>query len=194
MNNKKKLVFALGLVIVFLLIAVIFLELKKDAEPILSQIPVVNNYIPNEKTASSAPRDWAETDSRKEVPVGVKVPAPNDIIPDNLKNEIAVPSAAIPAAPGIEAQNRIFNIRGEGGKFIPSKVIANYNDTVHIEFTAVDRDYDIVFSGYNMSQSAKKGQTKVIEFQAIQDGRFPYYCSSCGGSVTDAQGEIIIVK
>ncbi|MFA6513888.1 MAG: cupredoxin domain-containing protein [Patescibacteria group bacterium] len=196
MNNKKKILFALGIIVVILLIIVIILELKKDAAPQVSQAPIVNNYIPDGKTASSAPRDWEETVARKEVPVGVKVPEPSDIIPDNLKNEIAVPSAAVSAGSSETktAQIRIFKIEGKDGKFIPSKIIANYNDIVNIQFAAIDRDYDIVFAGYNIKQSAKQGQTSFIEFQALLDGRFPYYCVSCGGSETNYQGEIIIVK
>jgi heme/copper-type cytochrome/quinol oxidase subunit 2 len=195
MFTRKKLVFMLGLVIVVLLGVIIFLELQKKLNPPVVITPeVVNPYVPNDGVTSSAPRDWEETAARKEVPAGVQVPEMNEVIPENLKNEIAVPVQVIPVAVNADSQIRLFKVNGVGGKFVPEKIIANFKDTVHIEITAVDQDYNFIIDGYNLEQNVSMGQTKSIEFQASQDGRFPYYCSSCGGSITNPQGEVIIVK
>ena len=45
-----------------------------------------------------------------------------------------------------------------------------------------------------MKQTAKKGETKVLEFQANQDGNFLYYCEVCGGVNGNVKGNIIIAK
>jgi len=105
-----------------------------------------------------------------------------------------LPTVVAPAAPGVESNYRSFDIKAEEGKFIPNKIIANQGDTVHINFTAVDKGYDIIFPSYGMKQIAKIGQTKVLEFQALSDGSFLYYCEVCGGADSLATGQIIVVK
>lgn len=131
---------------------------------------------------------------RAEPPIGIRVPGVNEIITETQKEVVAVPTVVTPAAPGVSAQYRRFEIRAESGRFSPYQIIANVGDTVRIEFTAIDRDYDIVFQGNNMSAAAKQGETKVLEFQALMDGDFLYYCRSCGGPEGEAKGNIIIVK
>jgi hypothetical protein len=32
-----------------------------------------------------------------------------------------------------------------------------------------------------MKQTAKKGEGKVLEFQAVTEGKFLFYCDACGG-------------
>ncbi len=197
-SRERKLIIIFGIVLIVFLIVVVVWDISKTKEnfgPTII-IPDYSAFIPGGETNTSdtLPRNWEETDYRKPVPVGVKVPTENEAVPDNLKEIIAVPKEVIQAAPGIESQIRVFDIRGETGKFIPEKVIVNFNDTVRINFTAIDGDYDVIFTGYNMTQSAKTGETKILEFQANQDGRFSYYCETCGGFSPGAPGEIIVVK
>ena len=40
----------------------------------------------------------------------------------------------------------------------------------------------------------RKGETKVMEFQAVQEGDFTFYCEMCGGPDSTASGHIIIAK
>jgi len=131
---------------------------------------------------------------RQEAPVITRIPDANEVLPAAQQKEIAVPTVVVPAAPGVDSKFRNFNITAEGGKFIPEKIIVQVGDTVHVNFTAVDKDYDITFPSYNMKQTAKQGQTKILEFQAVQDGSFLYYCESCGGAEGTTKGNIIIVK
>ncbi len=195
MLDKKKLILIIGFFVILLLVLVVFLELKKSKnETKINNESVGNIYLPDEKTTAIVPNDFVETDARKAVPVGVVVPEPSDVMPDNLVNEIAVPTAAVQAASGTDTKIRVFNVSADGGVFTPSKIIANQGDIIHIEFTAVDRDYDLVFAGYGMSATVSQAQTKSLEFQASLDGRFPYYCVSCGGTEINAQGEITVVK
>jgi len=194
MNNKRIWIISiLGLVLVALLMLIIKdLFFSAPQNSISSQtLPTVDNTgLSNIIESQSSGTDVF----RQEVPVNVKVPEVNTVLSEAEKKVIAVPTVVVPAAPGATAQLRNFNIFAEGGKFIPSQIIANVGDTVHINFTAVDKDYDIVFPSYNMKQVATQGQTKILEFQALEDGSFLYYCESCGGSNSATDGKIIIVK
>lgn len=194
MNNKRIWIISiLGLVLVALLMLIIKdLFFSAPQNSISSQtLPTVDNTgLSNIIESQSSGTDVF----RQEVPVNVKVPEVNTVLSEAEKKVIAVPTVVVPAAPGATAQLRNFNIFAEGGKFIPSQIIANVGDTVHINFTAVDKGYDIVFPSYNMMQVAQKGETKILEFQALEDGSFLYYCDSCGGPNSATAGKIIIVK
>lgn len=189
MDKKKFILIIFGLIIILILFVIILNSNEKENIKIDNSVSVVKteNKDITKKTES---KDFYNT----EVLQDIKVPEVDEVVPDSLKEEIAVPAVVAPAAPGVSAKFRSFNIKAEGGKFIPSKIIVNIDDTVHVNFSAIDKDYDIVFSGYNMRQTAKKGQTKVLEFQALQSGNFVYYCDICGGSSSKTKGELIIVE
>jgi plastocyanin len=129
--------------------------------------------------------------TKSAVPAGTVVPG---VGATSTPKNVAVPQVVTPAAPGVSAQLRVFNISADKDAFAPSTVIANEGDTVHINFTAVDKTYDITFPDYGMKQTAAAGETKILEFQATSPGKFAYYCESCGNSATSPSGYIIIVS
>lgn len=131
-----------------------------------------------------------ETATRKLVPENIKVP---EMGVTSTNPEIAVPRNVAPAAPGVDAKGRFYEITAENNKYTPSEVIVNQGDTVNIKFTAKGKGYDITFPDYGMKQTAKDGETKTLEFQAINPGKFLYYCESCGGMDGDTKGYFIIV-
>ncbi len=196
-RKQKIILMILGIAVVIVLALIIFLEMKnrqigKIVPPDTSSSIDGNVYVPDDE-AATRPHDWEETELRQPVPVDIKVPEVGENIPTELVDVVAVPEQSIDT--GTEGNNfRIFRVRAENDKFLPSQVIANFRDMVHIELMAIDKDYDLVLSGYNMMIKAKQGETKAVEFQAVQDGRFIYYCESCGGVNSTARGEIIIVK
>lgn len=194
MNKRKVFLLILGLVIIIALIIVISLT-GKDEGPVLDdgQSNITETESLDDKVTSVEETTPADP-FKREVPKDIKVPEANEVIADELKEVIAVPKVVAPAAPGVTAKFRSFDIKGEGGKFIPSQIIANVGDTVHVNFTAVDKEYDIVFSSYNMKQTAQPGQTKILEFQALQAGNFIYYCNLCGGPESKTKGNFIIVE
>ena len=194
MNNKKIWIIFILVLIFAILVMFVIKDLLSPAQqtPVLS--PLVSG-VNNIKTPNMPSNEASSTDVfRQEVPTYVEAPGVDTVLSEAEKKVIAVPTVVVPAAPGATAQLRSFNISAEGGKFIPSQIIANVGDTVHINFTAVDKGYDIVFPSYNMMQVAQKGETKILEFQALEDGSFLYYCDSCGGPNSATAGKIIIVK
>ena len=130
----------------------------------------------------------------EDVPANIIVPDVNTELSEEEKKEIALPTIVVEAAPGSDSSFRDFNIIAENDIFIPNKIIANVGDTIHVDFTSIDKDYDIVFPSYDMMQIAKMGQTKMLEFQALKEGSFTYYCSSCGGPASGPKGSFIIVQ
>lgn len=202
MNKKTRLVVIIvGIIAIIALGIVVFLEIRNQRNNSGTQIPA-NVYVPNNDTVVEGENidvpenDFDETEFRKNVPVGVKVPVPGEIIPDELKDIVAVPEEVLKPIDGSDDGSKvgIFNVRGEGGKFIPSQLIINYNDVVKINISAIDADYDFVLKGYNMKQTIKMGETKSLGFQALKDGRFLFYCEVCGGVESEATGEIVVVK
>jgi len=126
--------------------------------------------------------------TRSEAPKDVKVPEAGE----NVAVDVAIPVSVSKAAPGVSAKLRVFNISAQNDLYSPSTVIIKAGDTVHINFTAVDKTYDITFPDYGMKQIVNKGQTKVLEFQAVTTGKFTYYCALCGGLGSKAIGYVIV--
>jgi len=194
--KKQKLLIILGAVIVIALVVVIISTRQSGPKNVSEQAELNNPEIISESGLETKPLQEAEPKDqfRSEVPKDIKIPEVNEVLSEEQKKEIAVPTVVTEAAPGVESKFRSYDISGDGGKFIPSKIIAKVGDTVHVNFTAIDKDYDIVFPSYNMKQIAKQGQTKILEFQALQSGNFVYYCEMCGGPESSTKGSFIIVE
>lgn len=129
--------------------------------------------------------------TKEEAPKDIKIP---EVGEEALEKEIAIPIVVTEAAPNVESKFRIFDIKAESDAFSPSTIIIKKGDTVHINFMAIDKTYDITFPDYGMKQIAKKGEKKVLEFQAVSEGKFTYYCDSCGGLNSSVKGYIIITQ
>lgn len=129
--------------------------------------------------------------TRTAAPENVVVPTENSTsVPAN----IAVPKTTAPANPGNTATFRSYDIKIEKDKYIPDTIIVNQRDTVHINFTAVDKDYDFTQTDYGFKSSLPKGQTKVVEFGASGQGKFIFYCSICGGPEKGPRGTLIVTE
>jgi len=196
-GQKTIMIALLGVAII--LVALVSIDLfKKPA--VNTSVPSANNDTPTEVredfVRELTPAESAlaiEDEFRVEVPVNTVVPGVDTQLTEEQKKEIALPVVVVPAAPGSTSKFRNFKISAENDVFTPSKVIANVGDTVHIDFTAVDKAYDIAFPSYNMKQSAVQSQTRILEFKARKEGSFTYYCPSCGGPEAGPIGSIIIV-
>lgn len=107
--------------------------------------------------------------------------------------DVAVPQNVAPGAPSGNTKLRIFGISVSGDKFTPNAVIVNFGDTVHINLTASDKDYDFFQPDYGLLAVLTKGQTKAAEFQATAAGKFTFYCRSCGGPAKGPVGYLVVV-
>jgi len=197
MDDKTKKIILIGaLAVILILIIVLLIPKSKTTTP--TGTPTSNEQtgqVTEPTTTTNTGTSTVVKDKyREEVPTNIVVPDTTTKLSDADKKVIAVPTVVTAAAPGVEAQFRSFDIKGEGGTFTPNKIIARVGDTVHVNFTAVDKDYDIIFPSYNMTQSAKKGQTKVLEFQAVSEGSFLYYCQACGGENGTATGHVVVAN
>ena len=197
LDSRKKIIIIGAAALVLIVVIVLLVTSNKP------KTTVQNPTTGNTQTDTEVAPNPAATDNgtstvvdkfRTEVPANIVVPDQNTQLTEAEKKVTAIPTVVTAAAPGVEAQFRSFDIKAEGGVFTPSKIIARVGDTVHVNFTAVDKDYDIVFPSYNMKQIAKKGQTKILEFQAVEEGSFLYYCNACGGETSNTKGSIIIAK
>ncbi len=118
------------------------------------------------------------------------VPEPNDKTADS---GLAVPRSAQESSPGGKNKMRSFEILAEKTAFSINKIIVNQNDIVRIQFTALDKNYDLSFPALGISQKAQKGERKTVEFQAIADGTFVFSCLTCDGSKESTKGVLIVV-
>jgi len=132
-----------------------------------------------------------ESETWDDAPKNIAVPEKGEELSET-QEDIAVPDLVTSAAPGSSASLRKFVIKGENNKFNPSTVIVKKGDSVHIDLIAVDKDYDIVFPDYGMKQTAKKGEEKIVAFQAVIEGKFTFYCEVCGGLDSEAKGYVIV--
>lgn len=174
---KKKKIFLYSVLAIILLIIVIACivslskrerrEAEKSPEELAT--PVEQNYIPS-------------------VPEGIKVPEKGTT---STEENVAIPKLQTQAAPGVKAQLRKFSVKGENDAFTPNKIIVYERDTVHIDFLAVDKDYDFSIPAvYGISGKVKKGEEGIIEFQAHQVGQFNIICKICGNK---KMGLLIVV-
>jgi len=194
MEKKKSLVVIIILALVVVILAAVILFKKPGEEPVITDNPVAPA---GDEVGTEAIKDEAEApidEFRAEVPVDVKVPEMGEQLSEAERKVVAVPTVVTEAAPGVDAKFRSFDIKAENGKFEPSRIIGRVGDTIHVNFTAVDKEYDIVFPSYDMKQTAKAGQTKVLEFSAVTSGNFTYYCNLCGGPESSTRGNIIIAE
>lgn len=194
MEKKKSLVVIIVLALVVVILAAVILFKKPGEAPVVVDNPVAPV---GDEVGTGVIMDEPEVpvdEFRAEVPVDIKVPEMGEQLSEAERKIVAVPTVVTAAAPGVESKFRSFDIKAENGKFEPSRIIGRVGDTIHVNFTAVDKEYDIVFPSYSMKQTAKAGQTKVLEFSAVIAGNFTYYCELCGGPESTARGNIIIAE
>jgi plastocyanin len=130
-----------------------------------------------------------ESKTRLEVPANTKVPDANS----EVGADVAKPTAVANAAPGVSSKFRAFSISINNNDFAPGTVIISVGDIAHIDFTAVDRSYDITQPDYGFKLNIAKGETKLLEGQYSTAGKYIFYCSECGGPDKGPVGYIVVV-
>ncbi len=80
---------------------------------------------------------------------------------------------------------RTFELRGEGGKYIPSIIVVDELDPITIKFTSVDADYKFFVPDFWVDRTIPQGETKDIKFQAAPYGEYQFYCKDvCKKEIT----------
>ena len=138
----------------------------------------------------SAPSGTGGSPTRAPAPVDVVIPGKNST---NVPVNVAKPNIETPANPGNSATFRGYAIRAANDAFSPDTIIVKQGDTVHLEFTAVDKDYDFTQPDYGFSVTVARGATKAFQFDATASGKFVLLCRSCGGPSQGPVGSIVIV-
>lgn len=115
-----------------------------------------------------------------------RVPEPND---RSFDKNIAVPQAAYVPATGATSKTRIFSVNAEDSSLSEEKIIVYEGDIVRIQFSASDDDwYDFIIPNLGIRQEARRGETKIVEFQTTSTGSFDFTCSKC-----KTKGTLVVV-
>lgn len=173
MENKRKnfLIFT-GVLVVIILFAVFyyFLLLNK-----FEKNKIIQNQSLNEINNNNI--EIKDYKSRQELKVKIKTPELTD---KDIPTDIAKPTDVIVlSGPANNVAIRFFEIKGEGGQYIPNKIVVNDNDIVTIKFYAVDADYDLLFPDFGSYLEAKKGEKKQVQFQVAGVGEYIFMCKNC---------------
>lgn len=187
-ENNKKIVIGVGIAVVVVILAYVAFFQKG------SNVNTGNKGGATGGTAAVGGKagEPVKSATRQEVGSGVVVPdaSASSTVPAN----VAKPAIVTQAAPGSTSKFRSFSISVTGGKFVPENVIVNAGDTVHINITATDKDYDFYQPDYGLSTPLPKGVQKVVEFQATSRDKYTFYCQSCGGPSKGPVGYVTVVK
>lgn len=194
MKNKQKIILITigAVVLVVLFIALLWPRVKTGL--------LVQNGNPSATGGQSAVPATGEAGSVPQksttvapVPANITVPNEGD---KNVTSSVAVPQIQVSAHPtGGSSQYRQFAIDADNSAFTPATVVAKKGDIIDLEITAVDKDYDFTQPDYGFSAvPIPKGETKRVQFQALNAGKFTFYCTSCGGPNKGPIGYIIITE
>ena len=88
---------------------------------------------------------------------------------------------------------RDFSIVLDKDAATPQKVIVKLLDIVTINFSAIDKTYDMTQPDNGLSWTVPKGGAKSLQFQGSTPGQFTFYCVSCGGPDKGPVGYIVVV-
>lgn len=96
---------------------------------------------------------------------------------------VAMPKAAQKMANDSKKKIRSFDVIADKNSFSVEKIIVYEDDVVKINFTAKDKTYDFSIPDFGIKQSAKKGETKLVEFQAVRVGSFIFESKPVQGAI-----------
>ena len=180
--NKKAIFIGAGVLIVVALAAFFIFR--------PSEIPSDSGAVANPgETSGTTTAPVVDKYAPEKVDADTKVPGQGE----NIGNGVAAPTIVTEAAPGVEAKLRSFDLIVSGDKFIPDTVTVRIGDTANIFITAQDKNYDFTLPSYGLSSVLTKGVKKTILFQALTDGKYEFFCQSCGGPEKGPVGYVVVV-
>lgn len=176
--TKKQLLLLVALLAVIIIVGVVIIVTRSEKGSGTQNTQ--NDPLPQGVRSET----WEEVAATTEVPEKGEA---------DLSADIASPIIVAPANPNTNAQFRSFDLRAQGGEFIPSIVAVYRGDTVHINVNSPDAAIDFTQPDYGLKVQVPRGETKVIEFGATAAGRFTFFCQSCGGPDEGPKGYIDVV-
>lgn len=137
--------------------------------------------------------------TRESLPRNVVIVVPDTQSADAPEN-VAVPETVAPAGGPQrgDSKYRSFEIKISVTKFEPDTIIARIGDTVRISATAVGGDYDLFQPDYDfrvpqkIGAILKSGETQSVQFDATAEGKFVFFCKSCGGPENGPVGYFVV--
>lgn len=126
------------------------------------------------------------------MPIDPSVVAP--AADSQVSQNIAQPVSVSPLMRNSKYKLRAFRISIADNKFLPDTVIVEIGDAAHIDFIAVDKDYDIYQPEYGFKQTVKKGETGSVEFRADATGTYTFFCVRCGGPSEGPRGYLMVTE
>jgi heme/copper-type cytochrome/quinol oxidase subunit 2 len=182
MHNKQKNNLIIAVAAIVLLVSIILFWPRAKTSPTQSGTPPSNSQGLTSQSATVAA-----------VPANIGVPNEGD----NVGSGVAVPQIQTPAHPSGAGTGdfRQFAISADNNAFVPATVIVKSGDIIDLEITAVDKNYDFTQPDYGFSAvSLPKGETTKVQFQALNTGKFTFYCASCGGPNKGPIGYVIVTN
>lgn len=174
--DKKYIIYgAIGLILAVAAL-VFFMKGSKPAEE--SQLP-----------SGNAGTGAAQSDTYKPVTGDVKVPDANS----QVDSDTAKPSVVKSVGANDLSVRTFNNVLLENDTVSPEKIVVKLFDIVTINFSAVDKTYDMVQPDNGLSWTVPKGGGKSLQFQGTTPGQFTFYCVSCGGPDKGPVGYFIVV-
>ena len=106
--------------------------------------------------------------------------------------ELTQPKVSAPAAPGVKAQLRVFDMSASENGFIPEQIVVNQGDTINVKLKAPTVGYDIALPDLGLYQSVDQGVEKTLAFQALTPGTFTYLCRDMCPGGKEIKGSLIV--
>jgi heme/copper-type cytochrome/quinol oxidase subunit 2 len=123
------------------------------------------------------------------------VPEPNT---KNVDTSISIPKVVMNIVKDSHNQTRVFAISAKNNSLSENKLVVYEGDIVSIRFSAEDRNYDLTFPDFNISQNTPAGITKILEFQTQNSGNYPFLCTTCDSnnpfSPNKVKGELVVIQ
>lgn len=180
-SNKKMIFIGIGVLLLIAIVVGALMFFKSSGE--LS--PTGNN---GENNATGTISDGQG--SKTYVPVSGDVQIPGTT--SQADSGIAIPTEVKEVGTN-DVSERDFNIVIDKDMVSPQKVIVKLLDIVTINFSAVDKSYDMAQPDNGLSWTVPMGGSKSLQFQGSTPGQFTFYCVSCGGPDKGPVGYIVVV-
>jgi len=169
----RKQAYILTALIVFIIGGVVFAVVNRKNKETGGNLPSEKNQASNSPTAEAKKYYTAE-------------------VPENAK--LTKPAQEFPSSPGkTEKKIRIFDMKVSKDGFSPNNLVVNRGDTIQINMTALDGDYDFSMPVGHFYQFSKIGETKNITFDATLDGTFVFECRDHCPTGKVIKGKIVVL-